>query len=147
MAYRNNSQDQARIFAARKKKAQQLRASQFSGVKAGAIAAQELIKEGYSEVYEFTSLVLHRLNMIEAEDRVLRGSDMEKSYCEIREEAKALLPSAPSEDLFIAVSIRLVRSANEAWVLHRDLTDIYRDDLSEERRSKLSSAITEKFPH
>ncbi len=152
MAYRNNPMVQARIHQARQKKQQQLRITAnvafVRGAKAGATAAQELIAQGFSHVYEFESLVLHHLNIIDADHRFLRGSDIKKPHYAILAEAKALIPTeAPTEEQFIAASIPLARTADEAWILHRELTEIYRADLPEERRAQLAAAITERFPN
>ena len=152
MAYSNNPMVQARIHQARIKKQQQLRmtasASYLQGVRAGAAAARELIEEGFETVYDFKSLVLYRLNLIEADDRILLGSDVDKPHFEILEAAKKLLTTdTPTDDQYITASVPLARTADEAWVLHRELTEIYRDDLPEARRAKLAAAISERFPH
>ena len=50
------------------------------GVKAGVAAARDIIAEGFSDTYEFESLILHRLHIIDSEHRILRGSDIEKPF-------------------------------------------------------------------
>jgi hypothetical protein len=60
-----NPHVQTKIFLARQKKAQQIslasNVSFIRGVKAGAKAARELIKEGHDETDDFESLVLERI--------------------------------------------------------------------------------------
>jgi len=79
-----NPHIQARIYQARQKKQAQLRATACvsfrNGAKAGAKAAKELIEQGYSDIYEFDSLVLHHLGLIDADKRILRGSDTNKDF-------------------------------------------------------------------
>lgn len=142
---------QARIFQARRKRQSQLRntANVFfvRGVKAAVTAVRELTGTGYNEIYDLESVVLHHLKVIDADHRLLRDCDKTKSHDDILESAQRLLPSEkPTDEQFITLAVLHARSANEAWVLHRELTTFYRDDLPDERRGKLSLAISEKFP-
>lgn len=151
MPHRNSPQVQARIYNAQQKKQQQLRStangSFVKGAKAGAAVARELIAQGFSDIYEFDSHVLYHLEIIDAEHRVLRGSDTEKSHYDILDEARTALPKElPTDEQFIALAVSAARWADEAWVFHHELTDIYRDDLSDARRAKLSASISQKFP-
>ena len=117
------------------------------GVKAGVAAARDIIAEGFSDTYEFESLILHRLHIIDSEHRILRGSDIEKPYPAVLQEAREQLQDQPPSDSeFIHASVSEARTAYEAWVIHRELTNLSRNHLSASRREQLASAISERFP-
>ena len=149
MARRSDPNESADLAA--QKNAQQLRVAErmsfIKGVKAGGTAARELIAEGYNNTYEFESLVLHRLNVIDAEQRILSGSEINQTHHEILEAARARLPEQGATDQeYIVAAVAVARTANEAWGLHNELTGTRRNKLPEERRTQLAAAISTRFP-
>lgn len=152
MSYRNNPLIQARIHQNKLKKQAELsqtaRASFSRGVRAALKTVSDLAQIDYAGAYELKSEVLHRLNVIAADERMLSGANLDVEYEELLKEVKESLSEDrhSKEEEYIAVAVRFGRSVSEALRLHYSLTQIHQEELPEDRKAALHTAIAVRFP-